>query len=139
MKPQHAQLLAADLDEPTLIRYLDRYLMFYIRTADRLQRTATWFNGLEGGMDYLRNVVIDDSLGIAAELEADMQHLVDTYQCEWKAAVDDPQKRKQFRSFVNSTAADSSVIFVKEREQHRPATWDEKQQLVPIRRRSAGV
>ena len=36
-------------------------------------------------------VVIDDTLGIGAELEADMQHLVDTYECEWKAAVDDPE------------------------------------------------
>ena len=85
MKPQHAQLFATDLDEDTLIRYLDRFLMFYVRTADRLQRTAPWFNNLEGGIDYLRQVLIDDSLGICAELEADMARVVDTYRCEWKA------------------------------------------------------
>ena len=92
MKPQHAQLFATDLDEDTLIRYLDRFLMFYVRTADRLQRTATWFNNLEGGMEYLRQVLIDDSLGICAELEADMAHVVDTYRCEWASTLEDPAK-----------------------------------------------
>jgi nitrite reductase (NADH) large subunit len=126
MKPQHAQLLAADLDEATVYRYLDRFLMFYVRTADRLERTATWFNKLEGGIEYLRQVIIEDRLGIAAELEADMQHIVDTYACEWKATLLDPQKLKRFRAFVNTDAPDASIVFVPERQQHRPASWDEK-------------
>jgi len=126
MKPQHAQLLATDLDEDTLLRYVDRFLMFYVRTADRLERTATWFNKLEGGIDYLKQVVVDDSLGIAAELERDMQHVVDTYQDEWKTAVEDPRALRRFRSFVNSDAADPSIVRVLLRRQHRPATWDEK-------------
>jgi nitrite reductase (NADH) large subunit len=136
MKPQHAQLLASDLDEPTLIRTVDRFLMFYVRTADRLQRTATWFNGLEGGLDYLRSVVVDDSLGIAAELEAEMEHIVATYQCEWKTATEDPERRKLFRSFVNAKEPDPSIVFVPERDQHRPAFWHEKETLVPLRRRA---
>ena len=126
MKPQHAQLLAADVDEATAIRYLDRFLMFYIRTADRLERTATWFNKLEGGIEYLRRVVLEDSLGLVAELEADMQHVVDTYQCEWKSTLADPVKLKRFRAFVNSDEPDPSIVFVRERAQHRPATWAEK-------------
>jgi nitrite reductase (NADH) large subunit len=126
MKPQHALLLAVDLDEATLIRYIDRFLMFYVRTADRLQRTATWLNNLEGGIDYLKQVVVEDSLGLAAELEADMARVVDTYQCEWKTTVDDPEKLKRFRAFVNSESADPSIVFVKERDQHRPAFWEEK-------------
>jgi nitrite reductase (NADH) large subunit len=130
MKPQHAQLLAADLDDETLIKYLDRFLMFYVRTADRLERTATWFNKLEGGMDYLKRVVIDDALGIAEELERDMQHVVDTYQCEWKTAVNDPEKLKMFRPFVNTPAPDPSIVFIRQREQHRAATWPEKAELV---------
>ncbi len=101
MKPQHAQLLAADVDEETAIRYLDRFLMFYVRTADRLERTATWFNKLEGGIAYLRQVVIDDSLGLGDELERDMQRIVDSYQCEWRTTVEDPEKVKRFRQFVN--------------------------------------
>ena len=122
MKPQHAQLFATDLDEETLVRYLDRFLMFYIRTADRLQRTATWFNNLEGGIDYLRQASsIDDTLGIGAELEAEMAHVVGTYQCEWKAALEDPDKLAQFRPFVNSDAPDPSIVFVPERAQLRPA------------------
>jgi len=136
MKPQHALLLASDLDEPTLIRTIDRFLMFYVRTADRLQRTATWFNGLEGGLDYLKSVILDDSLGIAAELEAEMEHIVGTYQCEWKTATEDPERRKLFRSFVNAKEPDPSIVFVPERDQHRPAFWSEKETLVPLRRRA---
>ncbi|MFL5445417.1 MAG: nitrite reductase (NAD(P)H), partial [Myxococcales bacterium] len=126
MKPQHAQLFATDLDEETIIRYLDRFLMFYVRTADRLQRTAGWFNNLEGGIDYLREVLIQDSLGICAELEAEMAHIVATYRCEWKATVEDPVKLRRFRTFVNSDAPDPSVVVLRQRAQHRPATWDEK-------------
>ncbi|WP_437854743.1 nitrite reductase large subunit NirB [Sorangium sp. So ce363] len=130
MKPQHAQLFASDLDEATLIKYLDRFLMFYIRTADRLQRTSVWFNNLEGGMDYLRQVIIEDSLGICDELEKEMAHLIDTYECEWKAAVNDPEKLKQFRQFVNAGEPDRSIVFVSERAQHRPAAWQEKSNVV---------
>jgi nitrite reductase (NADH) large subunit len=126
MKPQHAQLFAVDLDEQTLIRYLDRFLMFYVRTADRLQRTAAWFNNLEGGLDYLRRVIIDDSLGICAELEADMGHIVGTYECEWRATLQNPKRLKLFRAFVNTDARDPSIVFVKEREQQRPAFPAEK-------------
>lgn len=126
MKPQHALLLAQDLDEETLIRYVDRFLMFYVRTADRLERTATWFNKLEGGIDYLKSVIVEDSLGLAAELEADMQHVVDTYQDEWRTAVEDPAIARRFRSFVNSDAADPSIVRIPLRQQHRPATWEEK-------------
>jgi nitrite reductase (NADH) large subunit len=129
MRPQHALLLAADLDEPALIKMIDRFLMFYIRTADRLQRTSTWLNQLEGGIDYLKSVVVEDSLGIGAELEADMQKLVDTYQCEWKTAVEDPDKRRRFRQFVNSEATDDNVVFVRERGQIRPARRDERRLL----------
>ena len=131
MKPQHAQLFATDLDEDTLIRYLDRFLMFYVRTADRLQRTAAWFNNLEGGMDYLRQVLIEDSLGICAELEADMAHVVDTYRCEWASTLEDPTKLVRFRTFVNSSEPDPSLVRIPQRAQHRPATWEEKRELVP--------
>jgi len=126
MKPRHAVLLAADLDEATVVRYLDRFFMFYVRTADRLQRTATWLERLEGGIEYLKDVIINDSLGLAAELEADMAHLVGTYQCEWKTTLESPEKLKLFRAFVNSAEPDPSVVFVSERAQHRPASWSEK-------------
>jgi nitrite reductase (NADH) large subunit len=126
MKPQHAQLFATDLDEQTVIRYLDRFLMFYVRTADRLERTAVWFNKLEGGIEYLRGVIIEDSLGLNAELERDMQRIVDTYQCEWKAAVEDPATVRQFRTFVNSDAVDPSLGRVPLRNQHRPLTWEDE-------------
>lgn len=134
MKPQHALLLAQDIDGDTVVRFLDRFLMFYIRTADRLQRTAPWLNNLEGGIDYLRQVIIEDSLGICAELEADMANVVDTYQCEWKATVESPERVRQFRQFINSDSADPSVVFVEERKQPRPAHWAEKRALLAERK-----
>ncbi len=133
MKPQHAQLLAADLDEETLIKYIDRFLMFYIRTANRLERTATWLNKLEGGMEYLKDVVIHDSLGIAAQLEAEMAHQVATYECEWKATISDPRKLQRFRHFVNSDAPDPSLMRVEERGQARPPYDHEREVLLAIR------
>jgi len=126
MKPQHAVLLAADLDKETLIKYLDRFLIFYIRTADRLERTATWFNKLEGGIEYLQQVIIEDSLGIGEELESQMQNLVKTYQCEWKAAIEDEEKLKRFRHFVNCDQTDPNLVYIEERGQKRPATEAEK-------------
>jgi nitrite reductase (NADH) large subunit len=126
MKPRHAELLAIDLDKETLIRYIDRVLMFYVKTADRLQRTSVWRDNLEGGLPYLVDVVVNDTLGIGAELEAQMAHVVDTYECEWRKAVTDPETRKRFRHFVNSDAADDRVLFVEERGQIRPATEQER-------------
>jgi nitrite reductase (NADH) large subunit len=123
-KPQHALLLASDIDTETCIRYIDRFLMFYIKTADPLTRTATWLNKLEGGMDYLRNVVVHDSLGLGAALEAEMQTLVDNYVCEWKAAVENPEFRKRFSHFVNApTEKDPTVQFEELREQKMAKAW----------------
>ncbi|SCK12286.1 nitrite reductase (NADH) large subunit [Variovorax sp. HW608] len=126
MKPRHAELIASDLDKAGLIRLVDRFLMFYVRTADRLQRTSTWRESLEGGLDYLKGVLIQDTLGIGGELEAQMQHVVDTYQCEWKTAVNDPVTRQRFRSFVNSEKPDEHIVFVQERGQIRPARAEER-------------
>jgi len=127
MKPRHADLLARDLDAETLIRYIDRFLMFYIRTGDRLQRTSVWLENLEGGIEYVRKVVCEDSLGIGAELEADMEKLVASYECEWKKAINDPETLKRFRHFVNSEAPDPNVVFVTERGQIRPARPGERE------------
>jgi nitrite reductase (NADH) large subunit len=123
-KPQHALLLATDLDSETCIKYIDRFLMFYIKTADPLTRTATWLNKMEGGIDYLRNVVVNDSLGIAGQLEAEMQQLVDSYKCEWKEAIENPEIRKRFNHFVNAPEEkDPSVQFEPMREQKRAREW----------------
>ena len=132
MKPRHAELLANDLDRETLIKYVDRFLMFYIRTADRLQRTSVWRDNMEGGLEYLKAVIIDDSLGIGEELEKQMQYLVDTFECEWKAAINDPETLKRFKPFVNSDETDSNVVFVDERGQIRPATVAEKKGRIAV-------
>jgi nitrite reductase [NAD(P)H], large subunit/nitrite reductase [NAD(P)H], small subunit len=109
MKPRHADLFASDLDDATLLRTIDRFLMFYIRTADRLQRTSTWMDNLEGGIEYLREVILEDSLGIAHELEQEMARVIETYQCEWQTTLNDPQRLAQFRSYINSDMPDEAV------------------------------
>ena len=112
MTPKHAQLLAGDLDDETLVRYIDRFLVFYIRTADRLQRTAPWVEGLEGGLDHLRDVICNDLLGLAAEFEQAIARHVDGYACEWKGVLEDPDKLTRFVSFVNAPdVADPTVEF----------------------------
>lgn len=122
-KPQHAQLLATDIDNETCIKYIDRFLMFYIKTADPLTRTATWLNKMDGGMSYLKNVVINDSLGIAEKLDEEMQQLVDTYHCEWKEVVENPDLRRRFAHFINAPEEkDPSVKFEAMREQVK-AQW----------------
>ncbi|GAB3881578.1 nitrite reductase large subunit NirB [Spirosoma agri] len=123
-KPQHAQLLASDVDKETCIRYIDRFLMFYIKTADPLTRTATWLNKLDGGMTYLKAVVIDDVLGIAADLEREMQLLVDTFKCEWTEVVENPELRQRFAHFVNVPEQyDPTVQFDALRDQKRAKEW----------------
>jgi nitrite reductase (NADH) large subunit len=122
-KPQHAKLLASDIDSETCIRYIDRFLMFYIRTADPLTRTATWLNKMEGGIEYLKDVIINDSLGICEQLEKDMQQLVNTYKCEWKEAVNNPKIRKRFAHFVNSDDHDHTIEWRPLRGQKIPVDW----------------
>jgi nitrite reductase (NADH) large subunit len=125
--PRHARLLAEDLDTETLVRTIDRFLMYYIRTADRLQRTAPWIDDVEGGLEGVRAVVMDDSLGIAADLDTAMARHVDVYEDEWKATLADPEKLRRFASFVNApTTPDPSLAYVAERGQPRPATQAER-------------
>jgi nitrite reductase (NADH) large subunit len=126
MKPRHADLFATHLDKDTLIKLIDRVLIFYVRTADRMQRTSVWMENMEGGLDYLKSVVIDDKLGLCGELEQQMQHVIATYQCEWKTTLQDDSKLKRFRHFINSDQADDNIVFVEERGQVRPANENER-------------
>jgi len=122
-KPQHAQLIATDVDKETCIKLIDRFLMFYIKTADPLTRTATWLNKMEGGINYLKAVVVDDILNIGEDLERDMQALIDVYQCEWKEVVESPELRKRFSHFVNAPVKDPSIQFEPMRDQKRVKEW----------------
>ena len=131
MRPRHAELFATDLDDDGLVRLIDRVLMFYIRTADKLQRTSVWRESLEGGLDYLKQVILEDSLGLAAELEAQMQLVVERYECEWAGALKDEEKLKRFRTFVNEKGGDPDIRFVRERGQRRPARTHELE-LIPV-------
>ena len=121
--PKHAVLFAEQLDDDTAIKYLDRFLMYYIRTAGPLVRTAPWLDKLEGGIDYLRQVVIEDSLGIAEDLENEMKGLIGKYECEWKQAIESPEILKRFKHFVNSDDTDENIEFVPMRGQKMPKPW----------------
>ncbi len=120
MKPRHADLFATDIDTETLIVYVDRFLMYYARTADHLMRTAKWMDQLPGGLDHLREVIIDDKLGINQELEQEMSYLVGTYQDEWETTINDPEKIKRYSYFVNSPEVDANIQFKPMRGQKQP-------------------
>jgi nitrite reductase (NADH) large subunit len=121
MRPRHAELFATDLDDDSLIRCVDRFLMFYVRTADRLQRTASWLESLDGGLEYLREVIVDDRLGICAELDAAMARHVAGYTDEWRATLEDPERLRRFVSFVNAPGIpDPSIAVEPERDQIKP-------------------
>ncbi|TPN82199.1 nitrite reductase large subunit NirB [Aquimarina algicola] len=121
--PRHAELLAEKIDNENVIKYIDRFLMFYIRTAAPLERTAKWLDNLDGGIEYLKKVVIDDKLGLADELELEMQQLVNHFQCEWTQAIQNEEIMKRFNHFVNSDDTDDSLVFVPLREQKMPQPW----------------
>jgi nitrite reductase (NADH) large subunit len=120
MRPAHAELLAEDLDDAGLIRAIDRYLMWYIRSAERLERTATWQRKLPGGIEFVRRVVIDDALGLAASFEDDIRRHVAGYRCEWTETLRDPQRLAHFVSFVNTEVPDPSIASTRVRGQRIP-------------------
>ena len=132
MKPQHASLFASDLDKETLIKYIDRFMMFYVRTADKATRTAVWLNDLEGGIEYLQDVIIDDKLGLNAQLEKEMAVAVGNFRCEWATTLKDEQQLKRFAHFINSEEQDDNVVFTPERGQKRPAFLEEKAPIYNI-------
>lgn len=124
--PRHTDLLAQDVAPDQVIPILDRYLAFYIRTADKLQRTARWIENLDGGIQYLKDVILDDKLGICADLEKQMQDLIGTYYCEWTETLKSPERIKLFSQFANTTEYVEGVEKVKDREQQRPTFWPDE-------------
>ncbi|WP_026708000.1 nitrite reductase large subunit NirB [Flavobacterium frigidarium] len=122
--PKHAVLLAEQIDKATVIKYLDRFLMYYIRTAGPLVRTATWLDKLEGGMDYLKEVIIHDRINICEALETEMETLVGTFECEWKQVIEKPRLLERFNHFVNSSDKDDNVEYVPMRDQKMPKPWN---------------
>lgn len=121
--PKHAQLLAEKVDNKTCIKYIDRFLMYYIQTAAPLTRTAPWLDKLEGGIEQLKKIVVDDSLNIGEDLEKEMQFLVEAYKCEWKEAIENVEIKKRFQHFLNSDDRDDNLVFVPMRDQKMPKSW----------------
>jgi nitrite reductase (NADH) large subunit len=133
MRPRHADLFAEDLDDEALVKTIDRFLLYYVQTGDRLERTASWIERIEGGVEHIREVVLRDSLGVGAELDLLMEAHVASYECEWRATIDDPDRMARFVSFVNAPdEPDATVVFVRERGQIRPARPGEQAES-PVR------
>ncbi|MFJ6152280.1 nitrite reductase large subunit NirB [Micromonospora profundi] len=127
-RPRHADLFATDLSTDELITLIDRFLIYYIRTADRLQRTAGWIESMDGGLDHLRSVIVDDSLGLCADLDAAMARHVTTYSDEWRDVLNDPDRLRRYTSFVNAPdVPDPSITFTQERGQPVPAHGQRRQ------------
>ena len=124
MRPRHADLLASDLSKEQLIALIDRVLMFYVRTADKLQRTSVWLESLEGGLDYLKQVVIEDSLELCKQLEQQMSHVINSYQCEWKSTVESEEKLRKFRPFINHQEGSMALPYQRIREQRIPVVQE---------------
>lgn len=124
MRPRHADLLASDLSKEQLIALIDRVLMFYVRTADKLQRTSVWLENLEGGLDYLKQVVIEDSLKLCEQLEQQMSHVINSYQCEWKSTVESEEKLRKFRPFINHQEGSMALPYQRIREQRIPVVQE---------------
>jgi len=123
--PRHAELLAEKITNEEVIKYTDRFLMYYIKTAGPLVRTAAWLDKIEGGIEHVKQVVINDSLGLCAEFDKDMAGLVDAYKCEWKEALDNiDEQNNRFAHFVNSDDSDSNIEFVGLRDQKMPKLWE---------------
>ncbi len=134
--PRHADLLVSDVDEETAIKYIDRFLMYYIQTADRLTRTSVWLERMEGGINALRDVIVHDKLGICADLERQMQFLADSYKCEWAEVVNDPERRRLFKQFINTDESEPTIEVVSERGQSHPAPWGD---FVPLSALTSGI
>lgn len=124
MRPRHADLLASDLSKEQLIALIDRVLMFYVRTADKLQRTSVWLESLEGGLDYLKQVVIEDSLELCEQLEQQMSHVINSYQCEWKSTVESEEKLRKFHPFINHQEGSMALPYQRIREQRIPVVQE---------------
>jgi nitrite reductase (NADH) large subunit len=85
-------------------------------------------SGKNGGgpIEHLKEVIIEDSLGICEELDRRISFLVDTYHDEWAEVVKDPERRAKFKQFANTDEVvpmESMIEYVDMRGQQRPADW----------------
>ena len=97
----------------------------HVLHPDRATRSSARRAGSSGSTaasTYLKRVVVDDALGICAQLERDMQQLVDTLRV--RVGGGGARSRSAARRSATSPtrrAADPTSAFVRERGQKRPA------------------
>jgi nitrite reductase (NADH) large subunit len=88
--------LLTTVDTPAaVITLVGRFLQYYREKANWLERTYAFVPRI--GIERLRAVVVDDSDGIAADLDAGMQAAVDSYVDPWRERTE-PVVPGQFRT-----------------------------------------
>jgi len=88
--------LLATVDDPDLATTLSgRFIQYYRENAKWLERTYAFVPRM--GIDHLREVIVEDSLGIAAELDERLQTAVDGYKDPWQEGAK-PATPGQFRT-----------------------------------------
>ena len=80
--------------EDEALRIAGRFLQYYRENAKYLERTYGFLARV--GIDVVRAVVVDDSDGSAARLDAELQKSVDAYEDPWLEALE-PATPNQFR------------------------------------------
>jgi nitrite reductase (NADH) large subunit len=94
-------LLCVVDSEDDVLLYTARFTQFYREQAKYKERTYTFVERL--GIERIRSVVVEDSEGIAAELDAAMQASVDAAYDPWREAIA-PKTPNQFASVITEAS-----------------------------------
>ncbi|OPX08822.1 nitrite reductase large subunit NirB [Mycobacterium sp. AT1] len=88
-------LLATVDDAAEVMVLTGRFLQYYRESANWLERTYAWVPRV--GIEHIRAVVVDDTDGLAAQLDANMSKSVAAYRDPWLDGRE-PASEGQFRS-----------------------------------------
>jgi len=88
-------LLASVDSEADALRLAGRFIQYYRENAKYLERTYAFVPRV--GIERLRAIVVEDTEGLAAALDAELQKAIDAYEDPWLEAVR-PKTAHQFSS-----------------------------------------
>ena len=88
--------MLATVDSPEAVTKLTgRFMQYYRENANWLERTYSFVPRM--GIERLREIIVEDSEGIGARLDAAMQASIDNYKDPWKERSE-PVTPGQFRT-----------------------------------------
>ncbi|WP_344689042.1 nitrite reductase large subunit NirB [Blastococcus jejuensis] len=88
-------LLATVGSPEEVLTLTGRFLQYYRENANWLERTYDFVPRV--GLDHLKAVLLDDSEGIVADLDAGLQRSIDAYRDPWGQDAKQPATPGQFR------------------------------------------